>query len=85
MNRDALNTVVKLVIASLVVGLVMAMVNVTPLSLIQNLGDNFEAMFSALVNAASWAITYIIMGAVIVVPIWLLFRLMGAKNKRSSG
>ncbi len=83
MNREALNTVVKLVIASLVVGLVMAMVNVTPLSLIQNLGDNFEAMFSTLVNAASWAITYIIMGAVIVVPIWLLFRLMGAKSKRS--
>lgn len=83
MSREAINTVVKLLIASLVVGLVMAMVNVTPLSLIQNLGDNFEAMFSAFVNAASWAITYIIMGAVIVVPIWLLFRLMGAKSKRS--
>ncbi len=83
MKRESLHTVIKLLIASLVVGLVMAMVNVTPLSLIQNLGDNFEAMFSAFVNAASWAITYIIMGAVIVVPIWLLFRLMGAKSKRS--
>jgi hypothetical protein len=55
---------------------------VTPLGLIRSLGNNFEEMFNAAVRAASWGITYIVMGAVIVVPIWLLFRLLGAKNRR---
>ena len=82
MNREAFRTVIKLLIASLIVGLVMAMLNVTPLGLIQNLGENFEKMFNAAVGAASWAITYVVMGAIIVVPIWLIFRLLGAKSKR---
>jgi ABC-type arginine/histidine transport system permease subunit len=82
MSREAFHTVIKLLIASLIVGLVMAMLDVTPLGLIRSLGDNFEEMFASAVNAASWAITYIVMGAVIVVPIWLLFRLLGAKSRR---
>jgi ABC-type arginine/histidine transport system permease subunit len=82
MNREMVGTVVKLLIASLIVGLVMAFLDVTPLGLIRNLGENFEKMFSAAVSAASWAITYIVMGAVIVVPIWLIFRVLGAKSRR---
>jgi hypothetical protein len=81
-NREVFHTVIKLLIASLVVGLVMAFLDVTPLGLIRSLGNNFEEMFNAAVSAASWGITYIVMGAVIVVPIWLLFRLLGAKSRR---
>ena len=84
MNREAVRTVIKLLIASLIVGLVMAMIDVTPLGLIQNLGENVEKMFNAAVDAVSWGIGYVLMGAIVVVPIWLIFRLLGAKSKRST-
>jgi hypothetical protein len=77
--------IVKLLIASLLVGLVMRWFDITPRSLIANFGDTVVRMFERLASFAGWAVDYILVGAIIVVPIWLVvFLLDRVKGKRGS-
>lgn len=79
------STILKLLIASLLVGLVMRWFDITPRSLIANFGDTVLRMFEQLAGFFGWAVDYILVGAVIVVPIWLVvFLLDRIKTKRGS-
>jgi hypothetical protein len=76
-------TIFKLLLASLVVGLAMRWLGVTPRSLIANFGETIEHLFGATAHFANWAIDYVLVGAVIVVPIWLvgfLLKMAGRKK-----
>jgi hypothetical protein len=85
MSKGIGGTVVKLLIASLLVGLAMRLLGVTPRSLIANFGATVERTFDALAGFAGWAVDYVLLGAVIVVPIWLVVFLLDlAKSKRGS-
>jgi hypothetical protein len=65
------STIVKLLVASLVVGLLMRWFDITPRSLIANFGETIGQAFDRLAHFAGWAVDYVLVGAVIVVPIWL--------------
>lgn len=83
MPKGAVGTIIKLLFASLLVGLVMHWMGVTPRSLIANFGATVERLFNSLASFAGWAVDYILVGAVIVVPIWLVvFLIDRAKSKR---
>jgi Family of unknown function (DUF6460) len=83
--QGILRTIFKLLIASLLVGLVMRWFGVTPRSLIANFGQTVERLFNAVAHFAGWAIDYVLVGAVIVVPIWLAgFLLNRVKGKRGN-
>jgi hypothetical protein len=84
MSQSVGRTILKLLLLSLVVGMVMRFLGITPRSLIANFGQTIEDMFSTAVSFANWAIDYVLVGAVIVVPIWLIsFVLKMAKGKKS--
>jgi len=76
-------TVVKLVIASLLVGFVMHWFGWTPIGILHSLTQNFEELFTSLVDVVTWAIEFILLGATIVVPIWIVVRLMSRGGNRS--
>jgi hypothetical protein len=79
------STIVKLLVASMLVGLVMRWFDITPRSLIANFGDTVVRMFERLASFAGWALDYILVGAIIVVPIWfIVFLLDRVKGKRGS-
>lgn len=85
MNRSILSTVFKLFIASLLVGLVMHWFGITPRSLVANFGATMERLFHTLASFVGWAAEYVLYGACIVVPIWLIvFLLDRAKGRRNS-
>ena len=85
MSKGLGSTILKLLIASLLVGLVMRWFDITPRSLIANFGDTVQRMFERLAGFFGWAVDYILVGAVIVVPIWLVvFLLDRIKTKRGS-
>jgi hypothetical protein len=77
-------TVVKLLIASLLVGLVLAILNIDPQNVLQSAREGAEALIEMGASVFGWAFKYILIGAVVVVPIWLalyLWRyLRGKKN-----
>ena len=65
-------TVVKLIIASLCVGLILAYFNADPLDLLYWARDKVTAILGDATDWVQWAIKYVFIGAVIVVPIWLV-------------
>jgi hypothetical protein len=79
------STIVKLLVASLVVGLLMRWFDITPRSLIANFGETIGRAFDRMAHFAGWAVDYVLLGAVIVVPIWLvMFVFNRMKGKRGS-
>ena len=82
MPHITFGTVLKILLASLAVGMVMAWFGITPtwvLSTITGLARE------AIDNAQAWvgsAVSYVLLGAVIVVPIWLISYLLKLMRHR---
>lgn len=73
MPRITFATVVKLVLASILVGAAMAYFDVQPLSVWRWLAERVGDVLADIRAHATRAFTYLLLGAVVVVPIWLLF------------
>lgn len=76
MPQITFGTVLRILVASLIVGAVMAWFDITPSWV---LGTVTGLAKDAIDNAQAWlgsAISYVLLGAVIVVPIWLLSYLL---------
>ena len=82
MPKGVGRTVVNLLVASLAVGLVMRWLGITPRSLIEHFGETIGRAFDTLANFANWAVDYVLVGAVIVVPIWLVAVLLDRIKRR---
>jgi hypothetical protein len=70
--RITASTVVKLVVASLCVGLILAYFETDPLQVLAGARDRLAGILG---GAADWVLSnlqYVLLGAVIVVPIWLI-------------
>ena len=67
-----LSTVVKLIIASLVVGLLLDALGITPLGFWSWIVDTVAGLWAWLVRTLDWALIYILVGASIVLPLYLL-------------
>ncbi len=75
-------TLFRLLLASLAVGLLLSVFDVRPEELLRNLGDNVRGIFASVVDLVRWAIPYILLGAVIVAPIWLGITVLRALRRR---
>lgn len=71
MPRVTVGTVVKIVIICFVVGLALTFLNVDPATLLEDLVNLGRDAIDWTVSFFAWAIDYILLGAVIVLPIWL--------------
>ena len=83
MDRGMGRTIVKLLIVSLILGLVLSFFDISPQGLLRSLGATVEDIAAILASLLEWSIGYILIGAVVVVPIWLILRALRiARNKR---
>ncbi|MBT5267268.1 MAG: hypothetical protein HOL85_20710 [Rhodospirillaceae bacterium] len=76
MPRITVGTVVKLLIASVIIGFVLAKLEYSPKDLIASVFQNLQGILEWSVDAFGDAITYALLGAVIVIPIWLISYLL---------
>ncbi len=72
MNRRVVGIVLKLAVVSLIVGLLMAQFGLKPGEVFVHAGDIAREAVSRAGDALRWAWGYILAGAVIVVPVWLV-------------
>ncbi|MEL6746912.1 MAG: DUF6460 domain-containing protein [Pseudomonadota bacterium] len=80
---NPLGVLIKLVVISVVVGIVLAAFDLSPdrlFLMLQNLATRLYAMGF---DAVLWAGQYFLLGAVVVIPIWLLSRLFAVAKPRS--
>lgn len=75
MNRGIVGTVLKLAVLSLIAGLAMAQFGVRPGEVFVNAGAIASDVADRALAGLGWAWRYILAGAVIVVPVWLVVRL----------
>lgn len=80
--RITVGTVVKLLLASLVVGALMAWLRITPDQVVAWIVDTMGGLFDDVIANLNLAFKYVLLGAVIVVPIWLLWVLWQSLGRR---
>lgn len=74
--RSAAGTVIRLLVLSLIVGAALSLFNITPQGLLRGLGGTAEQILGVAVGAIEWAVPFVLIGAVVVVPIWAIMKLM---------
>lgn len=82
MPRITIGTIIKILLASLCVGLLLAYFNLSPQELFRGAFEHFSEIFEWVSSVAGWAVSYVLLGAIVVVPIWLLVYLIDALKKK---
>ena len=83
MVHDLVQTLVKLTIASLIVGTVMTHFGVTPDKLIGAFGLTPERALELAQQGMTWALPNLTLGALVIVPVWLVVYLFRPPRPRS--
>ncbi len=69
-----LGVIVRLAIYSVIVGIVLAALGLSPLNLLDYARLMMLRLYHMGFDAVGWAVQYFLIGAVIVIPIWLIRR-----------
>jgi uncharacterized protein DUF6460 len=69
-------TLIRLVLLSVVVGIVFSVLGITPFNLIERLQQLVRRIFDLGFDAIRSAFGYFLLGAVVVIPVWLIMRLL---------
>jgi len=77
-----LSVLVRLVLLSILVGVVLAAIGFDPWNIIYSIRRLIDAVWNMGWDAVNWLWRYFLLGAVIVVPIWLVMRLAKAPSGR---
>ena len=69
-------TILKLLILSFFVGWGLSLLDLTPLELMRGVFDRFDDLFDWVSRSFGTIVSYVLLGAVIVVPIWAVLLLI---------
>jgi hypothetical protein len=76
-----ISTVVKIAVASLIVGTVLAHFGITAEQLLQEVGLTPERVGELARRAFAWALPNLLLGALIIVPVWFVIALFRPPNR----
>jgi hypothetical protein len=83
MFHGFLQTLIKLLVASLIVGTIMAHFGITPDVLIKEAGLSQEQLMDLARKGMAWAVPNLLLGALVIVPVWCLIYLFRPPRPRS--
>ena len=66
------STLVKIVIASLITGAVLAKLNLSAERILAEVGLQPDAIMEWLQDGAAWAVPNVVLGSLVIVPVWLV-------------
>lgn len=73
MPANIKDTLIKVLLFSFIIGVLLSFFEINPTELLANFGETVQSIFSVVARIIEWAVKYILLGAVVVVPIWLIF------------
>ena len=85
MQKSALSTIVKLAVISLLVGFALVFFGIEPTDLVKSLGSTVVSIYQLVLEFLRSSMKFVLIGAVVVVPIWLVFYLIGLAKKKRGG
>ncbi len=75
MMHGLVRTLVKVAVASLIVGTIMAHFGITPDLLIKEAGLSQEQVIELARRGLNWALPNLLLGSLVIVPVWFLIYL----------
>ena len=72
----------RLILLSILVGVILAAIGLDPWNVIESVERLIEHIWNMGFDAVRWLWRYFLLGAVIVIPIWILMRLFNAPRGR---
>jgi Family of unknown function (DUF6460) len=78
-----LRTLVKVTVASLIVGTILAHFGVTTDQIMQEVGLSQERLVDLAQRGLTWALPNLLLGSLVIVPVWFLFYLFRPPGARS--
>jgi hypothetical protein len=79
LGGSPLSVVVKLILLSLIVGAIMAFLGLTPRNLFAAIGNFVSSILNMGTDAIREVAQWVLAGALVVIPVWLLVRLLGRR------
>jgi len=83
MPRNIGGTIIKLLVLSLIVGMLLKFLNVNPENLLSSLGGFFEWLVQISAGLIDWGLGYVLIGAAVVVPIYVVIVLLRVARGKS--
>jgi hypothetical protein len=83
MVHGFLRTLVKVTVASLIVGSIMAHFGITPDQVIRESGLSQERLMELARQGLTWALPNLLLGSLVIVPVWFLIYLFRPPRARS--
>jgi hypothetical protein len=77
-----LSVLLRLVLLSIVIGVILRVMGLDPFNILRSLQDLIQYVWDMGFDAVRWMWRYFLLGAVLVVPIWLIMRLMHAAKRQ---
>ena len=74
----------QLIVLSLVLGIVLSALGVSPFDIVNGFRRLFERVWEAGFDTLVWAWRYFLLGAVIVFPVWLIARIVRTNRTRGT-
>ncbi len=68
----------RLILVSVLVGVVLSAVGLDPFDIVRSIERLFRAIWNMGFDAIHWLWRYFLLGAVLVIPIWLIMRMVNA-------
>ena len=81
LGGSPLSVAFRLILLSILVGVVLAAVGFDPWNIIQSIRLLFRRLWDLGFDAINWLWRYFLLGAVIVIPIWLLSRIFSSPRR----
>jgi hypothetical protein len=86
MNRwlggSPLGVLMRLILVSILVGVILAALGFDPWNIVDSIRELLQRLWNMGFDAVRWLWRYFLLGAVIVIPIWIIMRLVNAPRGR---
>ncbi len=79
---NPIGVILRLALISIVVGIVLDALGITPRNFFYRLNILARNLYDLGFGAVEWVLQYLMLGAMIVVPIWIVVRLVGLGRSR---
>ena len=77
-----LSVIFRLALLSILIGVILKVLGLDPFNIMRSIQDLLRGIWNMGFDAVLWLWRYFLLGAVIVIPIWLIMRLMNAAKSR---
>jgi len=82
LGGSPLGVLARLVLVCILVGVILSALGFDPWNIIQSIRALFQRLWDMGFDAVRWLWRYFLLGAVIVIPIWIITRLFNAPRGR---